>query len=75
MLMVATWPVLMYYSDIVLQDDGGAPAIWDITFTGDAEIALPRFSTAARHGQWLSLVPIPEWGKRPKCPYPIGFRP
>lgn len=40
-------PVFAYYSDVILQDDGGAPAIWHIVITEYVVSALLRLLTAA----------------------------
>lgn len=50
MLAVPTTPVFTYYSDNVLQDDGGAPTIWPIVINEVVGIASLRFLVAARVG-------------------------
>lgn len=48
--MVSTLHFFSCYSHIVLPNDGGAPATWNIAFTEYAVIALLRFLEATRGG-------------------------
>lgn len=48
--MVSTPPVFAYYSDVVLKNEGGAPAIYRIAIIVNVEVALLCFLPAARDG-------------------------
>lgn len=41
--------ILVDFSDILLQDDGGTPAIWNVAITERVEITLPRSLSTVRH--------------------------
>lgn len=63
MLTVSTLPDFAYFPDIVLSDEGGAPAIWHIVITDYVIIALLRFLAADHDGPVVFACVNPQMGR------------
>lgn len=68
----------VYYSEVVLQDDGGSPVIWVISITEYVVLSLLRFPATSQRlvvtAQSVSFAMITGEPRWPKCPSPSTVR-